>query len=89
MPMIRPARPKVGHPGSMRRLPPSLRMAALLLLPVVWLGCAKDVPTAPEHSSESLAAGRNITGRILGPEQEYLPHGGGRHDDRVFAQSGV
>jgi hypothetical protein len=68
MPMIRPARPKVGHPGSMRRLPPSLRMAALLLLPVVWLGCAKDVPTAPEHSSESLAAGRNITGRILGPD---------------------
>jgi hypothetical protein len=46
----------------------SLRAAAPLLLAATWLGCAKDEPTAPEHSSQSLAAVRTITGRIFGPD---------------------
>ena len=61
MSMSRPARDR-------RRPTHSLRVAAPLILAATWLGCAKDGPTAPEHSSQSLAAARNITGRVLGPD---------------------
>ena len=61
MSMSRPARDR-------RRPTHSLRVAASLILAATWLGCAKDDPTAPEHSSQSLAAVGNVTGRILGPD---------------------
>src|SRR6476469_6612147 len=44
------------------------RIAAPLVLAATWLGCAKDEPTAPEHSSQSLAALRTVSGRIFGPD---------------------
>lgn len=68
MPAIRSVHTKPCHPRSPRRVASSLRIAAPLLLAVAWLGCAKDEPTAPEHSIQSLAAARTITGRILGPD---------------------
>ena len=61
MPTSRPARD--------RHFPAhSLRVAVPLILAATWLGCAKDEPTAPGHSSPSLAAVRTITGRIFGPD---------------------
>ena len=61
-------RAKRCHQRSTPRLAPSLRTIASLLPAVVWLGCSKDLPTAPQYSSQSLATVRNITGRILGPD---------------------
>ena len=53
---MQPARGRACHP------------AAPLLLAAIWLGCARDEPSVTEPSSQSLAALRNITGRILGPD---------------------
>jgi hypothetical protein len=59
----------MSRPAPHRRRPTHpLRVAAPLLLTATWLGCAKDDPTAPEHSVQSLATAGNVTGRILGPD---------------------
>jgi hypothetical protein len=61
MPTFRPARDR-HSPAHW------FRIATPLVLAATWLGCAKDEPTAPEHSSQSLAALRTVSGRIFGPD---------------------
>jgi hypothetical protein len=46
--------------------------AAPLLLAAIWLGCARDQPGVTEPSSQSLAALREITGRIFGPDDRNI-----------------
>jgi hypothetical protein len=68
MSMTQPVRAPRYHQRRAPTLPPLLRVTAALLLCLTWLGCAKDDPNVTEPTSQSLAALRTITGRILGPD---------------------
>ena len=46
--------------------------AAPLLLATIWLGCARDETGMTEPSSQSLAAVREISGRIFGPDDRNI-----------------
>ena len=46
--------------------------ATPLLLAAIWLGCARDETGMTEPSSQSLAAVREISGRIFGPDDRNI-----------------